>query len=101
MTRDLGLNDTQTLCCRAEEIREDSGYREKFDFVTLRGVGGPELCIDLGGPFLKTGQCLIIKQGLEEMEDKSVFGFELEKEIPVTGLQGTKSKIMVFFKCST
>ena len=101
LVRELKLDETQVLWGRAEEISLNASYQNSFDLVSLRGVGGSKLCLELGGLFLKTNGVLVIKQKCEEIFNESSPGFKLEKEIPITGFRGSKSKLMVFSKCST
>ena len=62
-------------------------------------MGVYELCLKLGGGFLKEGGILVVKQSCGQVG--SFPGFVLDNEISIKGISGTKSKLLAFSKCST
>tara|TARA_B100000686_G_scaffold354681_1_gene466372 strand:- start:1613 stop:2251 length:639 start_codon:yes stop_codon:yes gene_type:complete len=101
LARESGFGNFLVVEGRAEDVCGQAAYKEKFDVVTFKGVGNPKLCLALGGPFLKQGGILVVKQEPEQFFANSSREFRLKNEISTSGLQGLESKLMVFLKCFT
>ena len=95
----MQMEKAQVVWGRAEELLHEPSFRGHFDFVTAKGVGIPGLCLELGGGFLKEGGILVVKQSYDQTG--SFPRFVLDKEVPIKGISGTKSKLLAFSKCST
>ena len=69
VVRDLGLANVAPLHGRAEEIRQDGRYRERFDLATARAVSSLPALIELAMPLLtQGGQAFFPKSS--EIEDE-------------------------------
>ena len=101
LARESGFGNFLVVEGRPEDVCGQAAYKEKFDVVTFKGVGNPKLCLALGGPFLKQGGILVVKQEPEQFFANSSREFRLKNEISTSGLQGLESKLMVFLKCFT
>jgi len=55
----LGLDDTEIVVGRAEEIAHQKEYRDEFDVALSRGVARLPTLIELTLPFCTVGGCLI------------------------------------------
>lgn len=51
----LGIQDAQTVHCRAEELGHESDFREQYDVATARAVSDLRLLCELCLPFVKVG----------------------------------------------
>jgi len=101
--RKMRLENVEVINNRAEEL--GVSYHDRFDLILFRGVGEVPHCLELAGPFLKTGGRVAIKKdplakASPEVRKDDYF-MELTEEIPLTGLSGIASKLMLFCKCST
>jgi 16S rRNA (guanine527-N7)-methyltransferase len=99
----MGLNNVEVINSRAEEL--GISFHDRFDLILFRGVGEVSHCLELAGPFLKTGGRVGFKKDPEakmshEVRVKDYF-MELTDEIPLLGSTGISSKLMLFCKCST
>lgn len=101
--RKMRLYNVQVLTSRAEEL--EASYHNRFDLILFRGVGEVSHCLELAGPYLKTGGRVGFKKDPDakmshEVRTKDYF-MELADEIPLKGRTGISSKLMLFCKCST
>ena len=65
---ELGIEDVEILCGRAEEFGRNPSYRGSFDYVTARAVAAASVLLEYGIPLLKQGGRLIMLKGKEEEE---------------------------------
>ncbi|NJM86212.1 MAG: 16S rRNA (guanine(527)-N(7))-methyltransferase RsmG [Hydrococcus sp. RU_2_2] len=63
LTTKLNLKNIQTLTGRAEEIGQDSLYREAYDLAFIRAVGDASVCAEYALPTLKIGGLTILYRG--------------------------------------
>ena len=98
--RKMNLENVQVLNDRAEDI--GAIYYDQFDLILFRGVGEVSHCLQMAEPFLKTGGCVAFKKdpkvyALHEVRMRECF-MELIDEIPLMGLTGVASKLMLYCK---
>ena len=99
----MRLDRVEVVNNRAEAL--GAGYHNRFDLILFRGVGEVSYCLELAGPYLKTGGRVAFKKDPEaraahEMRAQGYF-MELTAEIPIVGRTGVASKMMLFCKRST
>ena len=82
----LGLEKTEALHVRAEELARENDYREKFDIVTTRAVSNLSTISEYMLPFVKIGGKAICMKGPnieQELEDAKnaiqLLGGQIEK----------------------
>ena len=84
---ELGLRNIEVLTGRAEEIGQDSKYREKFDTVTARAVANMRVLSELCLPLCKVGGEFIAMKGKNAEGELA----EARRAIPI--LMGKLSKV--------
>ena len=98
--RKMRLENVEVLNNRAEEL--GVSYHDRFDLILFRGVGEVSHCLELAGPFLKTGGRVALKKDPEANASHEVgkehYCMELADEIPIIGRTGIASKLMLFCK---
>lgn len=57
------IDNISTIIGRAEEIGQNSIYRETFDIVTARAVSRLNVLLELSSPFVKVGGSIIAMKG--------------------------------------
>ncbi len=84
-------NDVQLLVTRAEGIGKDTGFRNKFDIVTMRGVSKIPVNVEISLPLLKSGGSLVLWKGKKDVDKLNDFksfigevGGTVSKIIPYT-----------------
>jgi len=101
--RKMHLENVEVLNDRAEELSDS--LHEKFDLILFRGVGEVSHCLELAGPFLKTGGRVAFKKDPQAKATHEVrtddYFMELKEELPLVSRTGIASKLMLFCKCST
>ena len=68
---EMGWDDVEMLCGRAEEIAHDPAHREAYDIVTARAVAALRLLSELCLPFVRVGGTFLAMKGpavTEELE---------------------------------
>ncbi|MDJ0620768.1 MAG: 16S rRNA (guanine(527)-N(7))-methyltransferase RsmG [Calothrix sp. MO_192.B10] len=60
---ELGLNNVTAITGRAEEVGQNSQYREQYDVALIRAVGNPSVCAEYALPLVKKGGLAIIYRG--------------------------------------
>lgn len=60
---ELGIKNATTLTGRAEELGNQSQYREIYDIAVIRAVGSALVCAEYALPFLKVGGLAILYRG--------------------------------------
>lgn len=82
----LGLKNIEALHIRAEDLAQNSSYREKFDIVTTRAVSNLTTICEYMLPFVKIGGKAICMKGPnieEELKNSEkaikILGGEIEK----------------------
>ena len=58
----LGLDEVEVLTGRAEDLGQEEGYREQFDFVVSRGVARLLTLVELALPFCTLGGTFIAQK---------------------------------------
>lgn len=104
--RGIGFDDIDYVHGRAEDIGQDSSYREKFDIATARAVANLPVLLELCVPFVKVGGFFICLKGpnavneLEEAQNAiNVLGVKLVEHIEVKlPDEELKHTILVFKK---
>lgn len=99
--RTLGLSCIEAIWDRAENLVEEEEYQRHFDFVVFKAVSTLEACLQLGLPFLKPCGILILKKEPEIEIGMKNRACKIVNERIVTSLDGVRSMMMVFQKCST
>ena len=103
----LGLSNVSVSNARAEEMGQDSLYRQSFDVVTARAVGRLNLICELCLPLVKVGGCFLAMKSLstsEELKEAeraiNLLGGELQevKEYALTNGQETVERTIVIIK---
>lgn len=59
----LGLNNTQVVCQRAEELAKEKNYREQYDICSARAVARLNTLCEYCLPFVKVGGTFIAYKG--------------------------------------
>lgn len=59
----LNLDNVNAICSRAEELANNSAYREGFDFATARAVAALPVLTELCLPFVKIGGKFVAMKG--------------------------------------
>ena len=67
----LGLDNVTVSNARAEEMGQDSKYRQAFDVVTARAVGRLNLIAELCLPLVRVGGCFLAMKALSTDEELS------------------------------
>ncbi len=80
VARELGLNNVNVVCGRAEEFAKNADYREKFDICTARAVARLNVLSEYCMPFVKKGGIFVAYKGDADEEVK-----EAEKAIKTLG----------------
>lgn len=82
----LEMKNMQTIHGRAEELAQNTNYREKYDYATSRAVASLNVLLEYMLPFVKIGGYCICMKGSnldEEIENSknaiSILGGQLEK----------------------
>lgn len=65
----LGLNNITALHSRAEELGQDIGYRENFDFVVSRAVARLPVLLEYCLPFVKLNSYFVAYKGPDAEEE--------------------------------
>ncbi|MBH8561204.1 16S rRNA (guanine(527)-N(7))-methyltransferase RsmG [Nostoc sp. CENA67] len=60
---ELALIDAKTIVGRAEEIAQQSQYRQTYDLALIRAVGPASVCAEYALPFVKQGGLAVIYRG--------------------------------------
>jgi len=100
----LGLNNTTAIHGRAEELANDSSYREKYDIVVSRAVARLPILLEYCLPFVKVDAYFMAYKGPDADEEireshnaLAVLGGEITRvikhELPENG--GRRSIILV------
>lgn len=80
VARELGLNNVNVICGRAEDFAKNADYREKFDICTARAVARLNVLSEYCMPFVKKGGIFVAYKGDADEEVK-----EAEKAIKTLG----------------
>lgn len=80
VARELGLNNVNVVCGRAEDFAKNADYREKFDICTARAVARLNVLSEYCMPFVKKGGIFVAYKGDADEEVK-----EAEKAIKTLG----------------
>ncbi|MFQ5451765.1 MAG: 16S rRNA (guanine(527)-N(7))-methyltransferase RsmG [Nitrospinaceae bacterium] len=103
VVRTLEWKDIEVVHQRVEELGEE--YRGRFDTVLFRSVGPLINCLELGAPFLRGGGRIVLKKALSSAEEQesiqSPHSLSLKEEILVEGMDGIRSRLLIYEKCST
>lgn len=104
----LGLGNVSVSNARAEEMGQDSRFRQSFDVVTARAVGRLNLISELCLPLVKVGGCFLAMKSLstgEELEEAkravALLGGEVQevKEYTLTnGSEAVERTIIIIKK---
>ena len=98
--RILALQKVEVIHDRAENLKEDKVFQNRFQHALFRAVADQKPSLVMGAPLIKEGGKVITKKSMKERE----IAFEnlpLVQEIPIKSFSGAKSKLMVFKKCFT
>jgi len=85
LSESLGLNNIEFIHGRAEEIGNDSKYREKYDIATARAVANLSVLVEYCLPFVKVGGAFVCMKGsnVDEIEEAkkaiNLLGGKIEK----------------------
>lgn len=60
---ELGLTNAKTIVARAEEIGQQSQYRQTYDLALIRAVGPASVCAEYALPLVKQGGLAVIYRG--------------------------------------
>ncbi|RCJ25155.1 16S rRNA (guanine(527)-N(7))-methyltransferase [Nostoc minutum NIES-26] len=60
---ELALTNAKTIVGRAEEIGQQSQYRQTYDLALIRAVGAASVCAEYALPLLKQGGLAVIYRG--------------------------------------
>lgn len=63
VARELGWNETEILCGRAEELGHDAAHREAYDVVTARAVAALRILVEFTLPFVRVGGIFLAMKG--------------------------------------
>ena len=66
---DAGLQGVRAVHGRAEELGQNAGFREQFDFATARAVAALRVLCELCLPFVKVGGQFLAMKGTESQEE--------------------------------
>lgn len=69
VVRELGLGNVTTIHARAEEIGQQSRFRQAFDVVSARAVSSLPALLELGLPLLRMGGSLLLPKGSDIDEE--------------------------------
>lgn len=81
VSSEIGLDNLEIIHTRAEDLANNSNYREKFDFVTTRAVSNLSTIAEYMLPFLKIGGKAICMKGPNYEEELR----NAEKAISILG----------------
>lgn len=91
VTADLGLENVRICCDRAENLGQQSSYRESFDLAVIRAVGPASVCAEYALPLLGLQGYAVLYRGQWTTEEQeglvaaaSKLGGELVTVSPVT-----------------
>ncbi len=103
----LGLTRVEVVTRRAEEMAHLAGYRESFDLVVCRAVGGLATVAELTLPFCRMGGLAVApRKGAIEPElagartAVGLLGGRLKEVIPV-GIEGLEGHVLVVLEKMT
>lgn len=65
----LGLKDVEAICSRAEELAEQDGYKDKFDYIVARSVAALDELVKWSKNLVKPGGKLVTLKG-EDIEEE-------------------------------
>ncbi|MGR3274060.1 16S rRNA (guanine(527)-N(7))-methyltransferase RsmG [Acaryochloris marina NIES-2412] len=90
-TADLGLENVEGCCDRAENLGQQSPYRESFDLALVRAVGPASVCAEYALPLLALQGYAVLYRGQWTTEEQeglkavaSKLGGEVVAVLPVT-----------------
>jgi len=98
----LELNRVRAVKGRAEELGQDSAYRDRFDVATARAVASLPVLLEYVVPFLTIGGTALLPQGLEIAEElrrgrraATILGAEI---VSIAALPGGTTRLVVVRK---
>lgn len=65
----LGLKDVEAICSRVEELAEQDGYKDKFDYIVARSVAALDELVKWSKNLVKPGGKLVTLKG-EDIEEE-------------------------------
>ena len=65
----LGLQETDVVWARAEEIGRDPAYREQFDIAVARAVADLAVLVEYALPLLRVGGRFIVQKGADPSDE--------------------------------
>jgi len=65
----LGLQDTDVVWARAEEVGRDLAYREQFDVAVARAVAGLAVLVEYALPLLRLGGRFVAQKGSDPSDE--------------------------------
>lgn len=69
LATEISITNVKTLVARAEEIGQQSRYRETYDLAVIRAVGTASVCAEYALPLVKVGGLAILYRGHWQQED--------------------------------
>ncbi len=75
----LSLENTQTICGRAEEVAHTAEHREKYDLAVSRGVANLAVLAECMLPYCKVGGYLLALKGSRAEEELEKASSAIEK----------------------
>ena len=75
----LGLTNVKTITGRAEEIGQQTQYREKYDIAMIRAVATASVCAEYALPLLKVGGLAVVYRGTWTPEETNHLSMALEQ----------------------
>lgn len=70
VTAELGLENVETCCDRAENLGQQSPYRESFDLAVIRAVGPASVCAEYALPLLALQGYAVLYRGQWTTEEQ-------------------------------
>jgi 16S rRNA (guanine527-N7)-methyltransferase len=59
----LGLDRTQSIVSRIEDLGQDKQHRDRYDLALIRAVANPNVCAEYALPLVKIGGTVILYRG--------------------------------------
>jgi 16S rRNA (guanine527-N7)-methyltransferase len=72
----------QVINCRAEELGQESAFRQHFDLATARAVSSADIVLELTLPMLKNGGMVLLQKTKSQVAEECK---RLDKCLPVLG----------------
>jgi 16S rRNA (guanine527-N7)-methyltransferase len=105
VTRNLELKDMVVVSSRVEELGQEKGYRETYDWAVARAVAGMPVLAEYLLPLVKPGGWMLAqksKSAIEEVHQAGevyrVLGGSLEEVIPVSIPGVDEDRLLVVVK---